>query len=152
MQQFLKVGERQSTMVRQWKGAVSPVDPTDIVINLLSEPDSLMELRGRSEIHLARRKSLQRTWRSIRSIGSKFNDRPLADLIPQGFVANGGDADIKGLEFELFGAVNDGLNIGFNATFQDAEIANATADQQAATGSSIGARLVSTKVQSSTFC
>ena len=132
------------------EGAVSPVDPTDIVINLLSEPDSLWNyevgvkstwLDGSLTTNVA---LYQIDWEQIQRQATRRSDSA-------GFVANGGDADIKGLEFELFGAVNDGLNIGFNATFQDAEIANATADQQAATGSSIGARLVSPKFKAALF-
>lgn len=132
------------------EGAVSPVDPTDIVINLLSEPDSLWNyeigvkstwLDGKLTTNVA---LYQIDWESIQRQATRRSDSA-------GFVANGGDADIKGLEFELFGGLNDGLNIGFNATLQDAEISKASADQQAATGSSLGARLVSPKFKASLF-
>lgn len=130
--------------------AVSKVDPTDIIINLLSEPDTLWNyefgikstwLDGTVTANVA---AYQINWESIQRQASRRSDSA-------GFVANGGDAEIKGLEFELFGAISDGFNIGFNATHQDATITDATEDQQAATGSNLGARLVSPKFKASLF-
>ena len=130
--------------------AVSTVDPTDIVINLLSEPDSLWNYEvGMKATFLDGRMSsnislFQIDWTEIQRQASRRSD--LA-----GFVANGGDAEISGVEFELFGAVSEGFNVGFNATVQSGEIVSASADQQAATGSVLGASLVSPDFKASLF-
>ena len=45
-----------------------------------------------------------------------------------GIVNNGGDGEIRGLEFELASQVNDNLMVGFAGTYQDSELTDAEFD------------------------
>ena len=130
--------------------AVSAIDPTDIVINLVSKSDTLWNyeiglkstlLDGRMTANVS---LYQIDWSDIQFSSTRRSDSA-------GFIANAGAAEISGLEIDMFGAVSDGFNIGFNMSVSSASITEATTDEEAATGAIVGAPLVSPDFKASLF-
>ena len=114
-------------------GGVSLVDPNDIVIAPASDADSLWNYElGMKARWLDGALDTNVTlffidWKDIQHQVTRVSDAG-------SFITNAGDAQSKGVEFEIRAMLSSKLDVGLNFSYTDAKITSLTAQEAALTG------------------
>ncbi|MGE3249058.1 MAG: TonB-dependent receptor [Hyphomonadaceae bacterium] len=140
----------RTPVVNAFAGRVSLVDPTDIVIPFGADSDQLINYEiglkgrwfdGRLNANIA---IYQIDWSDIQVQANRVSDSVQ-------FATNIGGAQSRGVEIEFSAMPFDGLTIGVNASFNEAEVTDLTPQEAAISGAVLGARLAGPEVQGSIF-
>ena len=134
----------------QVNGGVSQLDPNDVVIPPIADPDSLWNyeigmkatwLDGRINTNVS---LFYIDWQDIQLQAVRQSDGGT-------FVTNAGAAVSKGVEFEMLALATEKIQLGLNFSFQNAEITELTDEEAALTGAVEGSELVSPDFSTSGF-
>jgi outer membrane receptor protein involved in Fe transport len=131
-------------------GLASTVDPTDIVIPDGASSDELENYEigvkgnwfdGRLRANIA---AYYIEWSNIQVQANRVSDSVQ-------FATNIGGATSQGLEFEVDATLAEGLNLGLNASFNDSEVDDLTAQEAAISGAVEGVQLAFPEFQGSIY-
>ena len=140
----------RTPVVNARAGAVSVIDPTDIIIPFGADSDELTNYEvgfkgrffdGRLNANVA---FYFIDWRDIQVQANRVSDSIQ-------FATNIGGAESKGVELELVAMPTDNLTLGLNASFNEAEVTSLTPSEAAISGAVLGARLAGPEVQGSAY-
>ncbi|WP_334162144.1 TonB-dependent receptor [Phenylobacterium sp.] len=140
----------RTPVVNAFAGRPSVVNPTDIVIPPGADSDDLTNyeiglkgtwLGGRLTTNLA---AYWIDWKNIQVQANRVSDSVQ-------FATNIGQAFSRGLEFEIVALPMDGLTIGANGAFNEAEVSKLTPNEAAISGAGEGVRLASPRFQGAAF-
>lgn len=138
----------RTPVVNARAGAVSTIDPSDIVIPYGAESDKLINyeigvkgrwLDGRLSANIA---AYWINWSDIQVQANRVSDSVQ-------FATNIGGATSKGIEFEVFALPADGWTVALNGSFNQAEVDDLSNIEAAISGAVLGARLAGPEVQGS---
>ncbi|MBX3478482.1 MAG: TonB-dependent receptor [Brevundimonas sp.] len=130
----------RAPVVNARAGAVSTLDPTDIVIPAGASSDDLINyeigvkgrwFNGRLSANIA---AYWIDWNDIQVQANRVSDSVQ-------FATNIGEATSKGIEFEVFAAPFDGWTVVLNGALNDAKVTGLTAQEAAVSGAVLDARL-----------
>ncbi|WP_374470981.1 TonB-dependent receptor [Phenylobacterium sp.] len=136
----------RTPVVNGFAGRPSVVNPNDIVIPAGADSDDLTNyeigvkgrwLDGRLTANLA---AYWIDWENIQVQANRVSDSVQ-------FATNIGKAVSRGLEFEIAATPMDGLTIGANGTFIDAQVTKLTPTEAAISGAAEGVRLAAPRFQ-----
>lgn len=140
----------RTPVVNGFAGRVSVVNPSDIVIPAGADSDDLTNyeiglkgrwLNGRLTTNLA---AYWIDWENIQVQANRVSDSVQ-------FATNIGKAVSRGLEFEIVALPADGLTVGVNGAFNEAEVTKLSPTEAAISGAGEGVRLASPRFQGSAF-
>jgi len=140
----------RTPVVNGFAGRTSVVNPSDIVIPAGADSDDLTNyeiglkgrfLDGRLTANLA---AYWIDWKNIQVQANRVSDSVQ-------FATNIGAAFSRGLEFEIVAAPMEGLTIGANGAFNEAEVSKLSATEAAISGAGEGVRLASPRFQGAAF-
>jgi outer membrane receptor protein involved in Fe transport len=118
-------------------GGVSPVDPTDFVIQPSSDSDSLINyevgmkakwLDGRLQTNVT---AYLLVWEDMQQQTVRTSDAA-------SFISNAGAAESKGLEIEVRALLSEKIDLGLSVSTLDAHLTEMSAAEEALTGYEIG--------------
>jgi iron complex outermembrane receptor protein len=140
----------RTPVVNAFAGRPSLVDPTDIIIPFGADSDDLTNyeigVKGRwfdNKLH-ANIALYYIDWQNIQVQANRVSDSVQ-------FATNIGGAVSKGLEMEVVYFPFEGLTVGFNASFNESEITDLTAQEAAISGAVKGWRLAFPRFQGSAY-
>lgn len=140
----------RTPVVNGFAGRPSVVNPSDIVIPAGADSDDLTNyeiglkgrfLDGRLTANLA---AYWIDWKNIQVQANRVSDSVQ-------FATNIGAAFSRGLEFEIVATPAEGLTIGANGAFNEAEVSKLTPTEAAISGAGEGVRLASPRFQGAAF-
>ncbi|MBU1376539.1 MAG: TonB-dependent receptor [Alphaproteobacteria bacterium] len=140
----------RTPVVNGFAGRTSVVNPSDIVIPAGADSDDLTNyeiglkgrwLNGRLTTNLA---AYWIDWENIQVQANRVSDSVQ-------FATNIGKAVSRGLEFEVVALPADGLSVGVNGAFNEAEVTKLSPTEAAISGAGEGVRLASPRFQGSAF-
>ncbi|MFN3585647.1 TonB-dependent receptor [Phenylobacterium sp.] len=140
----------RTPVVNAYAGRTSVVNPADIVIPPGADSDDLTNyeiglkgtwLGGRLTTNLA---AYWIDWKNIQVQANRVSDSVQ-------FATNIGAAFSRGLEFEIVALPVDGLTIGANGAFNEAEVSKLSPTEAAISGAGEGVRLASPRFQGAAF-
>ncbi|MCM8731648.1 TonB-dependent receptor [Hephaestia sp. GCM10023244] len=140
----------RTPLVNARAGAVSVVDPTDIVIPYGANSDKIINyevglkgswLRGKLTANLA---AYLIDWSDIQVQANRVSDSIQ-------FATNIGGARSRGFEFEITAVPANGLTIGVNGSINDAKVTKLTPIEAAISGATLRTRLASPHLQGSAY-
>ncbi|MCL4713403.1 MAG: TonB-dependent receptor [Hyphomonadaceae bacterium] len=140
----------RTPVVNARAGSVSVIDSTDIIIPDGADSDQLTNyeiglkgrwLDGRLNANIA---FYFIDWQDIQVQANRVSDSIQ-------FATNIGGAESKGIELEIQAIPIDGLTIGFNGSFNEAEVTSLTPSEAAISGAVLGARLAGPEFQGSLY-
>lgn len=140
----------RTPVVNGFAGRASVVNPADIIIPAGADSDDLTNyeiglkgrwLDGRLSANLA---AYWIDWKNIQVQANRTSDSVQ-------FATNIGKAVSKGLEFEVVAIPAEGLTVGVNGAFNDAEVTKLTPTEAAISGAAEGVRLASPRFQGAAY-
>ncbi|WP_068874312.1 TonB-dependent receptor [Phenylobacterium sp. CCH9-H3] len=140
----------RTPVVNAFAGRVSVVNPNDIVIPAGADSDDLTNyeiglkgrwLNGRLTTNLA---AYWIDWENIQVQANRVSDSVQ-------FATNIGKAVSRGLEFEVIALPAEGLTVGVNGAFNEAEVTKLTPTEAAISGAGEGVRLASPRFQGAAY-
>lgn len=140
----------RTPVVNGFAGRASVVNPSDIIIPAGADSDDLTNyeiglkgrfLDGRLTANLA---AYWIDWKNIQVQANRVSDSVQ-------FATNIGAAFSRGLEFEITALPTDGLTLGVNGAFNEAEVSKLTPTEAAISGAGEGVRLASPRFQGAAF-
>lgn len=140
----------RTPIVNGFAGRPSVVDPTDIIIPPGADSDDLTNyevglkgrwLNGRLTTNLA---AYWIDWKNIQVQANRVSDSVQ-------FATNIGQAYSRGLEFEIIALPMEGLTVGANGAFNEAEVSKLSPTEAAISGAGEGVRLASPRFQGAAY-
>lgn len=140
----------RTPVVNGFAGRASVVNPADIIIPFGADSDDLTNYElgvkgrwfdGRLSANLA---AYWIDWKNIQVQANRVSDSVQ-------FATNIGKAVSRGLEFEIALAPADGLTLGLNGTFIDAQVTDLTPTEAAISGAAEGVRLAAPRFQGAAY-
>jgi len=140
----------RTPVVNAFAGRVSVVNPNDIIIPSGADSDDLTNyelglkgrwFNGRLTTNLA---AYWIDWKNIQVQANRVSDSVQ-------FATNIGKAVSRGLEFEVVAVPVEGLTVGVNGAFNDAEVKKLSASEAAISGAAEGVRLASPRFQGAAY-
>jgi outer membrane receptor protein involved in Fe transport len=140
----------RTPVVNAFAGRPSVVNPNDIIIPSGADSDDLTNyeiglkgrwLDGRLTTNLA---AYWIDWKNIQVQANRVSDSVQ-------FATNIGKAVSRGLEFEIVALPAEGLSVGLNGSFNDAEVTQLSPTEAAISGAVEGVRLASPRFQGAAF-
>ncbi|HVI32701.1 TonB-dependent receptor [Phenylobacterium sp.] len=140
----------RTPVVNGFAGRASVVNPADIIIPFGADSDDLTNYEigvkgrwfdGRLSANLA---AYWIDWENIQVQANRVSDSVQ-------FATNIGKAVSRGLEFEIALAPAEGLTLGVNGTFIDAQVTKLTPTEAAISGAAEGVRLAAPKFQGAAY-
>lgn len=140
----------RTPVVNGFAGRASVVNPADIIIPSGADSDDLTNyevgvkgrwFNGRLSANLA---AYWIDWENIQVQANRVSDSVQ-------FATNIGKAVSRGLEFEIALAPAEGLTLGVNGTFIDAQVTDLTPTEAAISGAAEGVRLAAPKFQGAAY-
>jgi outer membrane receptor protein involved in Fe transport len=140
----------RTPVVNAFAGRASVVNPSDIIIPAGADSDDLTNYEvglkgrwfdGRLSANLA---AYWIDWKNIQVQANRVSDSVQ-------FATNIGQAVSKGLEFEVVALPMDGLTVGVNGSFNEAEVTKLSPTEAAISGAVEGVRLASPRFQGAAF-
>ncbi len=140
----------RTPVVNGFAGRASLVNPADIIIPAGADSDDLTNyeiglkgrwLDGRLTTNLA---AYWIDWKNIQVQANRVSDSVQ-------FATNIGKAFSRGLEFEIVALPAEGLSVGVNGAFNEAEVTKLSPTEAAISGAGEGVRLASPRFQGSAY-
>jgi outer membrane receptor protein involved in Fe transport len=140
----------RTPVVNGFAGRPSVVNPSDIIIPAGADSDDLTNyeiglkgrwLNGRLTTNLA---AYWIDWENIQVQANRVSDSVQ-------FATNIGKAVSRGIEFEISAVPTEGLTLGVNGTFIDAQVTKLTPTEAAISGAAEGVRLAAPRFQGAAF-
>ncbi|MCR5879696.1 TonB-dependent receptor [Phenylobacterium sp. J367] len=140
----------RTPVVNGFAGRASVVNPSDIIIPSGADSDDLTNyevglkgrfLEGRLSANLA---AYWIDWKNIQVQANRVSDSVQ-------FATNIGKAVSRGLEFEIQYLLAEGLTVGANGSFIDAQVTDLTPTEAAISGAAEGVRLAAPRFQGSAY-
>jgi len=140
----------RTPVVNGFAGRASVVNPADIIIPFGADSDDLtnyeLGVKGRwfDGLLSANLAAYWIDWKNIQVQANRVSDSVQ-------FATNIGKAVSRGLEFEIALAPAEGLTLGVNGTFIDAQVTDLTPTEAAISGAAEGVRLAAPKFQGAAY-